>query len=204
MADLKFTIAKNSLALVIDRDDKRTIGTAFVFLQPHWVVTAKHVVLQEDGTARSIELQFLDTNLPANPPATLLYAHPTVDLAVLSVPGSPCKSPLFPAHHALAGLDGLVVAGYAPSLTSGISRSIFVNYVPSFETELRERVDGNEEVVVFQSNFTEPGHSGGPVFGAGGGVAGVVIERSETGRSRATSLAPLLQQLRFPSSQSVA
>jgi hypothetical protein len=76
------------------------------------------------------------------------------------------------------------------------SRQIIFNLVPSFTTERRERSDGQEDLVVFESTLSESGHSGGPVFGSGGGVVGVIIENWETG-SRATSLVPLLRDLVF-------
>ncbi len=44
---LTFTIDKSSVAIVVDQDDARPIGTAFIFIQPHWAVTAKHVVLRD-------------------------------------------------------------------------------------------------------------------------------------------------------------
>jgi S1-C subfamily serine protease len=191
---LLFTIDKNSIALIIDEDESQPIGTAFIFIQPYWAVTAKHVVLRDGEPRENLQLMFT-SNLKI--PVKLLYAHPSVDLAVLSIPDCPCKFPLFPAHHGFGGSEGLATAGYAPSKTVGNSYSIVVNYVPSFSTERRERSDGYEDVVIFDSNFTEGGHSGGPVFGSGGGVVGVILEQYETGKTHATALAPLLQQLTF-------
>jgi hypothetical protein len=65
-----------------------------------------------------------------------------------------------------------------------------------FQIEKRERSGLTEEVVVFESSLSEAGFSGGPVFGMGGGVVGVVIENWETG-SRATAVKPLLDKLEF-------
>src|ERR1700674_1724733 len=115
---LTFTIDKSSVAIIVDQDDIRPIGTAFIFIQPHWAVTAKHVVLREGVPRENLQL-LLTSNLKF--PAKLLYAHPSIDLAVLSVPDCPCKFPLFPAHHGFSGSDGLATAGYAPSKTVGSS-----------------------------------------------------------------------------------
>jgi hypothetical protein len=129
-------------------------------------------------------------------PAELLYAHLAVDLAVLRVSHSPCRVPMFPAHHGFAGQNGLIVAGYAPSLTGSKGRSVLVNSIKSFQMETRERTNGNEELVIFQAGLSESGFSGGPVLGSGGGVVGVVIESWESG-GRATVVEPLLRQLTF-------
>jgi S1-C subfamily serine protease len=190
---LKFALQKDALALVIDQAQQKPIGTAFVFIQTHWVVTARHVVIQDGIPRRSLELFFSSKK---NVPAKVLYAHPTLDLAVLEFRGGPCDAPLFPSHHQFSGSKGLITAGYAR--TKGLV--IEVNRIDSFDTERRDRVDGSEELIVFDAPFADGGHSGGPVFGEGAGVVGAVIEDFpvENGRrARATSLRPLLRQLEF-------
>lgn len=191
---LQFTIDSKAIGAVIDRDKKLPIGTAFAFVRPHWFVTAKHVIFRNDGTRRDVDLQSIQETITQ--PAELLYAHPTVDLAVLRISQSACRVPLFPAHHGFAGQNGLIVAGYAPSRALGNARSVLVNRIESFQMETRERTTGNEEVVIFQVGLTESGSSGGPVLGSGGGVVGVVIEAWESG-GRATVVEPLLRQLAF-------
>jgi len=196
---LTFTLDKNFAALVFDRDEGRYIGTAFVFLQPHWAVTAKHVVFRDGLPRRNLGLSFAEK---VDCRAELMFAHPTVDLAVLKFSESPCKVPLYPAHHAFAGSNGLISVGYKPSRnTQEKGPAVEVNSVPIFAVEKRELPDGEvEELVVFDGDFVEGGHSGGPVLGTGGGVVGVVIERSENEgekRVRATSIEPLLRDLTF-------
>jgi Trypsin-like peptidase domain len=194
---LQFTLDENFAALVIDRTADQCIGTAFAFLQPYWAVTAKHVVMQNCALRENLGLLFKKGTCSCS----LLYAHPTIDLAVLLVAGCPCNIPLFPAHHKFAGAGGLVTVGYRPSKnTKEYGRTIEVNHVATFDTEQRDRPDGREELVIFQADFAEGGHSGGPVLGVGGGVVGVVIEYFDSGkgwRVRATAIEPLLRKLTF-------
>jgi S1-C subfamily serine protease len=192
-AGLTFKLDKNAIALIVDQDKKKGIGTAFVFIQTYWAVTARHVVIQDGVPRRKLELSFLSKS---NVPANVLFAHPTLDLAVLEFADGPCDSPLFPSHHQFSGSNGLITVGYAPS--KGL---VFeTNRIDSFTTERRDRVDGSEELIVFDAPFAEGGNSGGPVFGEGAGVVGAVIQDflvDSNRKSRATSLRPLLRQLQF-------
>jgi hypothetical protein len=75
---------------------------------------------------------------------------------------------------------------------------VTVNAIESFSIEVRERQELHEEIIVFDASFSEGGHSGGPIFGTGGGVVGAVIENFYIGgrlKARATSLAPLVARL---------
>ena len=105
------------------------------------------------------------------------------------------------AHHSLAGSSGLICAGYAPSRAApGEPAVVFVNEIPSFQIEVRERAAFSEELMVFDASFSEGGHSGGPIFGSGGGVVGAIIESFYAGqqlKARATSLLPLMAHLNF-------
>lgn len=193
---ITFAIDQLALSLVLDGGERRVLGTAFSFIQPTWVVTAKHVALV-DGQPRK---QLLVSPFKQPPiPAQVLFAHPQVDLAVLTLERDLCQRPLFPAHHALAGSNGLVCAGYSPSMSSpGDPAVLYVNEIPSFAVEVRDRHGLSEEIIVFDATFSEGGHSGGPVFGAGGGVVGAIIQNFYAGsqlRARATSLAPIVARL---------
>jgi hypothetical protein len=196
---LTISIDHNSISLIVDGAQRRSLGTGFSFIQPNWVVTAKHVVLDQGLPRQKI---LVSPYKHVTVEARLLYAHPLVDLAVLELPSDICNRPLFPAHHSLAGSSGLICAGYAPSKTNPVGPAVFfINEIPSFESELRERTGLNEELIVFDAAFSEGGHSGGPIFGSGGGVVGAIIENFASGgslRARGTSLAPLVRQLCFP------
>jgi Trypsin-like peptidase domain len=203
MADITISIDSNAVSLVLDGEERRPLGTGFSFIRPNWIVTAKHVVLK-DGIPRN-QLLIGPSNGQPSIPAQILYTHPQVDLAVLVIFKNLCEHPLYPAHHAFAGSKGLICAGFAPSKSTHELGTMLVNHIPAFTTELRERQGFNEELVVFDAPWSEGGHSGGPIFGEGGGVVGVIVQNyreGETLKARGTSLAPLITELRFPDNSS--
>jgi hypothetical protein len=141
------------------------------------------------------------TNKPSPVSAQVLFAHPDVDLAVLSAAQPICDRPLYPGHHALAGSNGLIFAGYTPSKSQASGKSsIYVNEITRFEVLVRERTGFNEDTILFDAPDAEGGHSGGPVFGEGGSVVGAIINRYQDGSryvAQATSLVPLIASLQF-------
>lgn len=194
---LTFTIDNLAVALILDGEERRPLGTGFCLLRPNWYVTAKHVVLV-DGLPRGQLL--IGTMQPQSIPATVMFAHPQVDLAVLSAERDVCPHPLFPAHHSFAGGEGLICTGFAPSSPDCTGGKILVNSIPRFSVESRGRGTFTEELVVFDAPYSEGGHSGGPIFGVGGGVVGVIIQNfpgATTLQARGTSLAPLLSHLKI-------
>lgn len=195
---ITFTIDQFAVSLVLDGGLKKILGTAFSFIKPNWVATAKHVAL-EHGVPRDHLL--ISPYKSPSIRARVLFAHPQVDLAVLELDRNLCLRPLFPAHHSLVGSSGLVCAGYAPSKSApGDPAVLFVNEIPSFQTEVRGRMSLDEELIVFDASFLEGGHSGGPIFGSGGGVVGAIIESFNVAgqrRARGTGLAPLVAHLSF-------
>lgn len=202
--NITISIDQNAVSLVLDGAERRPLGTGFSLIRPNWIVTAKHVVL-EDGLSRA-QLLIGPSNRQPSIPARLLYAHPQIDLAVLEIDKRLCDRPLYPAHHSLAGSRGLICAGFAPSKSTSEAGTVLVNHIPSFTVEVRERLNLKEELVVFDAPYSEGGHSGGPIFGEGGGVVGVIIQNySENGtlRARGTSLAPLIEELHFHATDSI-
>jgi len=196
-----FTIDQNAIALVRDESLGKPIGTAFSFVRPNWFVTAKHVVIDFGEPRRQLTVV---PNRLSPVTARVLFAHPEVDLAVVETDAPVCQRPLFPGHHALAGTDGLVFAGYSPSKPQprGVP-SIYVNQILTFEVQFRERSGFNEETILFSAPESEGGHSGGPIFGLGGGVVGAIIDHFHNGQhfiARGTSLMPLVYQLGFGTS----
>lgn len=195
------TFEANAVLLVHDDTENRPLATGFCFIKPEWVVTAKHVVL-ENGLPRTSLSVLSYRGEPSR--TSILFLHPQHDLAVLRIEGdSPCDVPLFPGFEMHTGKRGLVCCGYAPSLSDRQAgrNTIFVNQVESYEREGRMRDSGDESLIVFNAPWMEGGHSGGPVFGEGGGVVAVLIEllRLDEGvaRARATSILALLRFLNF-------
>ncbi len=196
--EFRFTIDARALVSVFDRQEGRTIGTGFAFLRSDSVVTAKHVIEREGSERRQLSLQ----RMKGEPlPAVVAYRHPLLDLAVLKAETNICSTPLFPAHHRHVDDRGIAVVGYRPSRSQpGHQIALQVDHVPAFDVQIRSRTSGDEYVMEFTSPQSEPGGSGGPVLGPGGGVVAVVIESPLNGPRivRATSVFPLLDLLRFP------
>ncbi len=189
----------HSLGVVLDLAEEKALGTGFALLRPMWIVTAKHVVLI-DGIPRT-NLGFLSgaVTVSAKPYAI----HPEVDLAVIELlTPTPCKVPMYPSYVGFTATDGLLSIGYFPSKSNNASGLRVMEGYPitGHTTEIRERAFGSEEIITFNAPVSEGGNSGSPVFGAGGGVVGVVIENSSPNGSpvaRATSLVPLLHGLMY-------
>jgi hypothetical protein len=190
----------NSIGIVLDLVEQRALGTGFVLLRPNWIVTAKHVVMLNGLPRTEIAILVEAGRLRARVHAV----HPEVDLAVLELlEPAVCKTPLFPSYAGFTGSNGMLSLGYSPTLSKQSSPGAgVVNGYPiaSYETVVRERSGGNEEVITFKAPASEGGNSGSPVLGNGGGVVGVVIENFiENGvtLARATSLVPLLRGILF-------
>ena len=191
-------IDPSAVSIVVDQDIQRPLGTGFYFLQPQFFVTAKHVVVNPHTGSVRPNLVLMQ-NGPAYPRAQVAFLHPSLDLAVLSIESPGCEVPLFPSDQRLVGAHGLCYWGYAPSLsdTSSHTYVAVVVEIASYECEEpRERADGTEWVLRFNTNFSEGGHSGGPVLGTGGGVVAVITE-GHNGWVRATEIRALLPYITF-------
>lgn len=201
---LSITIEEQTIGLIACTRPLKALGTAFVFLRPDWVVTAKHVAIDSTTGGLRPDIAFSSNGQLFPPKGIVVHPRPGYDVAVLElVEATPCHVPLYPSYIGLAGDPrGILSAGYRPSLNDGNMRSIQVNHIASFEVEKRERAFGLEEVIIFDAKYVEGGSSGGPVFSWSGGVAGVIIEGPSADtptarRARATSIIPLLSGLRF-------
>jgi hypothetical protein len=199
VAGFQFALDNHAVAIVSERGEyQRPIGSGFFLLRPDRLITAKHVVLREGVFRDNLTLVH-----PSEPTLSLHFLHPELDLAVLVVHPTICTYPLAPAHERMAGSQGLICAGYSPSKSDKAQHRYIMefNYIQSYTRAGRER-QGNEDLVVFEAPYAEPGHSGGPVLGAGGTVVGVVVESFVAeGKTfaRATGLQPLVALLDFPS-----
>ena len=188
-----------AVSIVVDQEVREPLGTGFYFLQTRFFVTAKHVVVhQETGDIRRNLV--LMQNGPHYPRAHIAFQHPSLDLAVLEIEHPYCSVPLYPSDQRLTGRHGLRYWGYAPKKSDKVAHNYVVAVVdiPSYECEpARERNDGTEWLLRFNSDLTEHGHSGGPVLATGGGVVAVIIEGSPGCWVRATEIRGLSPYVTF-------
>ncbi|MEQ1598043.1 MAG: serine protease [Methylotenera sp.] len=194
MTKLSADIDPSAVSIIVDQSTHRPLGTGFYFLQPKFFVTAKHVVV-DDQTGEIRSNLVLMQNQPNYPQVKPIFLHPSLDLAVLEVDTPQCTVPLYPSDQRISGHHGLQYWGYAPSLSDKNTHNYAVAVVdiPTYECEQpRERSDGTEWTLKFDSNLSEGGHSGGPVLATGGGVVAVMIE-GHAGWLRATEIRALLQ-----------
>jgi hypothetical protein len=197
---LSITIDDKSLFIICDREEKRPLGTGFCFIKREWVVTAKHVVMDDGVFRQSLSvLPLKERELRAS----VMFSHPNHDLAVLQLEEpSPCRTPLFPSYEKFTGRKGLICCGYAPSLSNHEKKevSIYVNQILTYDREQRTRLHVDEDLIAFEAPFLEGGHSGGPILGEGGGVVAVTIQGFVANGKyygRATSVLPVLDFLDF-------
>jgi hypothetical protein len=197
-------IDPSAVSIIVDHDPPhRPLGTGFYFLQPHFFVTAKHVVVDESTGVARPNLVLMQSG-PDYPKLTVKFLHPTLDVAVLLVDHPACTTPLYPSDQRIAGHQGLRYWGYAPNLSNKQNHRYIVAVVeiPTYESELpRERDDGIEWVIRFKSHAWEQGNSGGPVLGLGGGVVAIITQGYDDWIS-ATEIRALLpfMTMEFPES----
>lgn len=191
-----FSIEGYQICLICDADEQKPVlGTGFLFLRLDWIVTAKHVVI-EDGLVRTNLYAEFPTNSPNKVRLTVIAIHPESDIALLRIVDipNPCRKPLFPGYDDLSVSKGLICCGYTPSNGKTISISIAKVY----DKLIRER--RNAEIILeFESKGIEGGSSGGPIFGDGGVVLGLLINvfttEEQPGKqfARATSIHNLIE-----------
>ena len=95
---------------------------------------------------------------PEYPRTTVLFKHPSLDLAVPKVDRPGCSVPLYPSDQRIVGHHGLRYWGYAPSLSNRTTHryAVAVVDVDTYESEEpRERDDGIEWRVRFRSGTYE-------------------------------------------------
>jgi hypothetical protein len=180
-------VAKNSpsmdvdpsaISILVDKDLPKPLGTGFHFLLTRFFFTAKPVIeCRETGHLRRNLVLMQDG--PNYPRCQSIFRYPSLDLVVLTVDRPRFGVPLYPSDQRLSGWHGLQYWGYVPALSDRRDHRYVVAVVniPSYECEPpRERADGVEWMLRFDSDFSEGGHSEGPVVGAGGGVVAVITE----------------------------
>ena len=189
-------IESTQICIICDSQEKTPqLGTGFFFLRPNWIVTAAHVVLEEfESPRKNLYLEFPDKQ-GITPSVNVLAIHRENDIALLELATDEgrCSKPFFPGYDELSVSKGLISLGYTPSRGKTITVSIAKVYEKSF----RERED-IETVLEFESQHIEGGSSGGPIFGDGGAVLGILInvftieEEPDKKFARATSISNLM------------
>ena len=196
---MKFTIDKQALCIVIDKEIGKALGTGFSFLKENWVITAKHVVIYEGLPRKQLELSFIDNE---NVKANIIAVHPEIDLALLEYEGPPlCKKPLMPGYHEFGSSNQLIMTGYSPTQSDPSGLIVKVDLIEGFEVEERERED-TEITIHFKAEFSEGGNSGGAILGEGGNVVAVTIQTYFKGDEKyciATSIRAIMKNIEFGS-----
>lgn len=192
-----FTLNIYQVCVICDRDEKERpkLGTGFNFLNPNWIVTAAHVVIK-DGLPRKA-IYGLFSNMPEVIELKVIAVHKESDLAILQITNAdnPCKFPLYPGYEDLSTSKGLINCGFVPS-----KNALVMNLLTQFSRYGRER-QRLETILEFDGVNIEGGSSGGPIFGDGGVVLGIMInlfstqEEPEKKLVRAVSIRSLMDAI---------
>jgi len=179
------------------------MGTGFVFLRRDWVVTSKHVIWDEENLSFREPIYLISTDPkiqekriePKN-----YFFHPHIDLAIVETKNDMCKLPFFPAHQAFNDNHNVAAIGYSRSNSAFDKINFRAVPLKHVRTESRERECGPEESYEFEFEGSEPGNSGGPVFGDGAGVLAVIChgalgDSSNISKVRATRIHTIVDAL---------
>lgn len=171
---------------------ERGTGLGFAFLEPRWVVTARHVV-REQNTGDAVALVF---TVGAPSSGRIAALHPHADLAVLEVTGD--VHGVVPLRLPAAGFadvqTALCVASEAVADRTPAG-SLRLLDVTSFERTRRHRDGREEDLFIFPAPPDGSPRSGGPLLAADGSVIGVVVDSIDlAGRTyiRATAIETVL------------
>lgn len=167
-----FKLTGHQICIICDANEKKIkLGTGFLFMRNDWIVTAAHVV-QVDGLNREKLFAQFPNHVNNIVELKVLAIHSENDIALLQITSTnnPCTQPLYPGYDELSVSRGLICCGYTPSKGSQISISLAKIY----NKDYRERQEV-ETILEFESQSIEGGSSGGPIFGDGGVVLGILI-----------------------------
>jgi len=187
---------KFQLCIICDFTDKiPALGTGFCFLKSNWIITAKHVAM-DDGLVRDNLTAVFVINDDENVRLKLKMRaiHKECDVCILEIieENNPCEKPLYPGYDNLNSSKGIIFCGYDSDVPS-----LRVEHVTDFKVTSRQR-ENEEFILEFNSKYVKGGFSGGPIFGDGGSVLGVMInlinssDNIDKKVARATSIKTLM------------
>jgi hypothetical protein len=166
---------KNQVCIICDSDESvPELGTGFLFMKKDWIVTAAHVVMEYGLPRKNLYAEFVP-NIQEKVFVNLkvLAIHEECDVAVLQITNTdnPCTKPLYPGHEELSSSKGIIYCGFESS-----DGNLRVEITEQFSRDSRYR--NHEEVILeFPSTNVTGGYSGGPIFGDGGVILGLMINQ---------------------------
>lgn len=197
---IMMVIKPHQICIICDEEETSPLATGFLFMKKNWMVTAKHVVIKDGLARQKIYAIFVSTT------KEIIYAklkviaiHDESDIAILEILDNlnEFTHPLYPGHEELSSKKGLIYCGYDSSF-----KSLRMEYVDNFVRDSRFR--NHEEIIIeFSSNHVTGGYSGGPIFGDGGVVLGLMINEFYDSQSpdkkfaRAISINTLMQAIKI-------
>jgi S1-C subfamily serine protease len=196
-----FKITGHQICVISERNSKKEdLGTGFLFLKNDWIVTAAHVIQTDYNSVRNNLIAKFPNHVNNTASLAVLAIHNECDIALLKIIGydNPCSQPLYPGYDELSATNGLICCGYTPSK----GRIITISLANIYKKEYRERKE-TETILEFISNDIEGGSSGGPIFGNGGVVLGIMIntfsieEEPNKKFARATSIQNLMRAIKI-------
>ena len=161
------------ICVICDYTDKQpALGTGFCFLKTNWIVTAKHVVMQDGLVRKNLTAVFIGENKKnVSLKLKIKAIHKESDICILQIidKNNPCTNPLYPGYEDLNSSKGIMFCGYDSE-----SLALSIEHVLDFNMSSRFR-ENEEFILEFNSKFVRGGFSGGPIFGNGGVLLGVII-----------------------------
>ena len=169
------TLDKRQVFIICDSDESvHELGTGFQFLKKNWIVTASHVVFEDKLPRQNLYAQFVNSeNNIHYAKLKIIAEHIECDIAILEFCNEekPLLKPLFPGYEDFQSAKGLVYCGYDSSIPG-----LRIEHVDNFSTIPRLR-EYEEIVLEFPSTHVTGGFSGGPIFGDGGVVLGIMVNQ---------------------------
>ena len=158
-------IVEDALSATIEIRTEHGLGSGFIVHSAGLAVTARHVVEEPGGSARTVQVRvFGDSGAPQDGPATVFQSHRTLDYAFLWLSGpGPYAILTLGEPGRLRHTDTVFALGSPSGLAKTVSRGIVSN--PCATQRGVEYIQTDAAV--------SAGNSGGPLIDAAGRVVGI-------------------------------